>query len=262
MSKDKIIVSFSGGRTSAFMSHILIQNYKREDLFFIYANTGKEREETLDFINKCDLYFDMNLLWIEAEVYEEKGVGTSYNVVNYKKASRKGEPFDDVINKYGLPNQYAPHCTRELKEQPIKKAVKDRFGKNYKMAIGIRADERRRVNRLRAEKNKWIYPLVDDFPTTERMVLDFWKTMPFDLQLKPYEGNCDFCWKKSLKKRILISKENPHLLKWWIDHENKSEYKMDRDNLTIEEIINISKNKPLDLFSDQQNGCACFSNII
>ena len=152
----KIIVSFSGGRTSAFMSHLLLQNFDRKDLCFVFANTGKERFETLDFIHQCDFHFKMDLTWLEAKVFHEERKGTSYKIVDHKTASRKGEPFAEVNKKYGTPNKNYPHCTRELKEAPIKKWAIETLGRNnYQMAIGIRADERRRVNRLRAEK-KWL----------------------------------------------------------------------------------------------------------
>lgn len=33
--------------------------------------------------------------------------------------------------------------------------------------------------------------------------------MPFRLRLKGYEGNCKWCWKKSLKKLLRIAKDDP-----------------------------------------------------
>lgn len=36
-----------------------------------------------------------------------------------------------------------------------------------------------------------------------------WKNRPFRLQLKGYEGNCKWCWKKSLRKHITLINENP-----------------------------------------------------
>ena len=47
--KNKLLVcTFSGGRTSAFMGQF-IKNYSKYDEFdkvFIFANTGKEKQET------------------------------------------------------------------------------------------------------------------------------------------------------------------------------------------------------------------------
>jgi hypothetical protein len=41
------------------------------------------------------------------------------------------------------------------------------------------------------------------------MVREFFGASRIDLGLKDYEGNCDLCFKKSLKKRLTIIKENP-----------------------------------------------------
>ena len=47
----KRIVSFSGGRSSAMMLHILMENGEQVDAVLFY-NTGKERPETLDFVQE------------------------------------------------------------------------------------------------------------------------------------------------------------------------------------------------------------------
>ena len=65
MKKDKLLVcTFSGGRTSAFMGLMLNEHpkYKDFDKVFIFANTGKERQETLDFIDRCDKEWNLNIV--------------------------------------------------------------------------------------------------------------------------------------------------------------------------------------------------------
>ena len=105
--KSKLLVcTFSGGRTSAFMGLMLkdFPKYKDFEKLFVFANTGKEKEETLEFIDRCDKEWNLGVVWLEAKVIKEKGVGTSYKVVNYKTASRDGKPFEDMLKKYPLPN--------------------------------------------------------------------------------------------------------------------------------------------------------------
>ncbi len=203
-----IIVSFSGGRTSAYMLYRLMQEYPEDKLHVVFANTGKEYEETLVFVRECELRFGIKIHWIEAKVNPEKGVGTEYTAVDFKSASRLGQPFEEVIKKYGMPGMGKPHCSRELKIVPIRKWANDAVGSNnYEMAIGMRYDEMDRV------ADGW-YPLVE-WRVTKQMVREFWKSQDFDLQLPDYKGNCDLCWKKSLNKKLTIIEQEPESVEWW-----------------------------------------------
>lgn len=233
-----LVVNFSGGRTSAYMCHKLISERPDLEMCFVFANTGKEREETLQFVHQCDNHFNLNLTWLEAEIVDGKGNGTTYKIVDFETASRKGEPFKAMIEKYGLPNKDYPHCTRELKLRPITKFANEIIGDNWQHAIGIRADEPARQK----PDPKKVYPLVEWWPTWEIMVRSFWAGMPFDLELKDYEGNCDLCWKKSLRKRLTIIKENPGIERQWGEWEAASEYVFDRDEIKISELLEMSKN--------------------
>jgi len=242
--KNKLLVcTFSGGRTSAFMGKFLKEHlkYKDFDKVFIFANTGKELPETLDFINKCDKEWDLNVVWLEANVQEEKGVGTTFKVVDYNTASRSGKPFEDMLSKYPLPNNMASNCTRELKQRPIDKFVKSLGYDEVYTAMGIRWDERHRESNTAKEQNI-IYPLIYDLKVDNKFIRDWWNRQSFDLQLKDYEGNCDLCFKKSLKKRLTIIKERPEVAEWWLDMETKhSNHKTPRfdlrNNLSIEQLI-------------------------
>lgn len=209
-----LLVSFSGGETSAFMAQWLNNHYEEygyENIVFVFANTGLENEQTLEFADRCDKFFKLNLQWIEADVIHEHKKGTRYYRTDFENASRKGEPFENVISKYGIPNQANPNCTRELKGAPISAFGKDWFdGEKYDTAIGIRIDEIDRMN-PQAIKKGFIYPLINSkmIPTKKPMVNFYWRSMPFRLELKGYQGNCLTCWKKADKKLYQIAKENP-----------------------------------------------------
>ena len=100
--KNKLLVcTFSGGRTSAFMGQFLnnYDKYKDYDKLFVFANTGKEKEETLQFIDRCDKEWNLGVVWLEAVVDPEKGKGTKHKIINYKTASRNGEPFVEIVKK-------------------------------------------------------------------------------------------------------------------------------------------------------------------
>ncbi len=271
---NNVLVSFSGGRTSAFMCHMMLNSptWNTKNLVFVFANTGRERDETLEFVDRVDREYGLNLVWVEALVNPERGVGTSYTLTNFKDAKRNGEPFEEVIKKYGIPNYTKPHCTRELKLRPIHAYMKSLYGKDYVTALGIRLDE---VRRAGAYDDNFVYPLI---PETVRVkqVRDFWNEQAFDLKLKDYEGNCDFCWKKSKRKKMTLLQENFHITTWWKNMEDlyaevdDEKYYFNRSNQSITDLIKEAEAGfvPVtdEFWKDEKNDdmdfekeCACFN---
>lgn len=289
--KKNLLVSFSGGETSGFMVKWLIDNKSSDyNMAFVFANTGEENKETLEFIDNCDKEFKLNLVWVEAVVFNEYRVGTSHKIVNFKSASRKGEPFEDVIGKYGIPNQSFPHCNRELKLRPIHSYIKKELGwSDYYTAISIRYDE---IDRMVADRSTYniIYPLIESIKMTKEKINFFWSTQSFRLKLKSYQGNCKTCWKKSKKNLSKIASDNPEHFEFFKDMENKyslitplnrdvildangnpAPARFFRDNLTVDKILELGKNFnkivrdaseninfQLDLFDDDES-CDIFS---
>lgn len=144
----KLSVSVSGGRTSAYMAKRIkdVADARGIESLFIFANTGAEHPDTLRFVNDVDKHLGLDLVWVEAVVHPERKACT-HKVVTFATASRCGEPFGQVCAKYGLPNQSFKLCTRELKLNPMN-SYHSSIGwakKSYVTAIGIRADETRRV---------------------------------------------------------------------------------------------------------------------
>lgn len=219
----RLLISFSGGRTSAMMTWWLLrQHFKAAwnnernyhvgidpstgdeiEILVVFANTGHEREATLEFVNNCDLNFDFHTVWIEAVF--SKG-GTRSKIVDYRTAYRNYkkngiDPFEMMIAKYGIPNMKNPHCSRELKKYAINAYMRS-IGwksKTYHTALGIRTDEPRRLNWERAKKELLTY-FAQYGKITKDIVNSFWSKQAFDLLLKSFEGNCILCWKKSFRK--------------------------------------------------------------
>jgi hypothetical protein len=273
-SKEKLQISFSGGRTSAYMTKLILDNWKdKYDFIVTFANTGKEHPKTLEFIHNCDTIFGFNTVWLEANVFMDERKGTSFKIVSYEAASRNGKPFEQVIQKYGISNPSYLHCTRELKLAPMRSYLAS-LGINHKeipTAIGIRADEKRRISKTAGVDNI-IYPLITDWPSDKQDVLDFWEDQLFDLGLDEWDGNCVGCFKKSFKKIFKQLDTDPTSLDW----HNKMEQKYGsvkcpientkrvffRGNTTAEGVIEMWKqdrqNSPtqlnLDLF--ENGGCS------
>jgi hypothetical protein len=177
------------------------------DLTFIFANTGLEHEKTLEFVDRCDREFGLNLVWIETVVNEKFGVGSHYKVVDFKTASRNGAPFEAVCNVYGLSNVTFQPCNREMKTAPMDKYRKDHVGQDL-VAIGIRADEIDRINPKYNELGL-CYPMAFWKPTTKEQIRHWWADQDFDLEIPEHMGNCVTCWKKSDRKLMTIAKNEP-----------------------------------------------------
>lgn len=209
--KQKLLVSFSGGRTSAYMAYRLWTEYRTDyEIVFIFANTGCESEKTLEFIERCRReWWLIPMVWVEA-VAMETGVSSGHKAVSFITASRNGEPFEEMIQKYGIPNMKYPHCTRELKMNAIRSYARVIGWENCLHAVGIRADEPNRI-RQDAEEQRIVYPLAHWFPTMKPEINDWWDDQPFRLELKDYEGNCTWCWKKHTPKLVRIAKSNPEV---------------------------------------------------
>lgn len=186
--KEKLLISVSGGETSLRMAKWIWDNWRdRYDIVCVFANTGEENFQTLLFLHWFEKYFEIPVYWIEAKVFQGERKSSGYEIVDFYNCSRQGEPFFEITKKYGLPNMNSPHCTRELKERPIRSFAKFFLGWNdYFMAIGIRADEADRVSTKRIEK-RLLYPLISNIPHTKQMVNAWWSAQPFRLFLKGYQ---------------------------------------------------------------------------
>jgi len=289
MEKKKLLVSFSGGETSAFMAQWLLNHKQGEyEMVFVFANTGQENEETLEFVDKCDKEFNLNVVWVEAVAHHGQRKGCTHKIVDFETASRNGEPFEDIIKKHGVPNHSFPHCTRETKLAPITSFTKEYFGtRKYYTAIGIRMDEADRMS-AKYKENRILYPLIlkDFIQMTKPKINFYWNTMPFRLRLKGYQGNCKTCWKKSDKKLYAIAQESPEYFDFMDRMEDEyprvgPEFKRDetcvdrvffRKNRSAKDIIDESKNfkgkvvddaqiydVQLDIFDDTES-CDVWSN--
>jgi len=226
------VISFSGGRTSGYMLFKIVEAYGGElpsDIVVAFANTGKEREETLRFVHECGVRFGVRIRWLEW-----RDISVGYEEVGYNSASRMGEPFDALIRKKKrLPNWQERWCTSFLKLKPLF-GLAATFGwaaGQYAEVVGLRNDEGLRIFKgmANAEKNghRMLYPLARA-KVDKATVMEFWSRMDFDLGLEPHEGNCDLCFMKGrgIKKRIIRAR--PDLAGWWSDKESQQKGKQER----------------------------------
>jgi 3'-phosphoadenosine 5'-phosphosulfate sulfotransferase (PAPS reductase)/FAD synthetase len=260
--KKPIVASISGGRSSAFMAYLLETQYKDREKYYVFANTGREHQNTLIFLRNLERYIlEAKIYLIEAQVNFGVRKSTSFKIVNsYPELSLDGTPFEQVIKKYGLPSVSFPHCTRELKINPIKAFIKEHLKLEkgtYVEAIGFRYDE---IGRAKYGNPNYIYPLIDH-KVTKQQVNDFWKLGDFklfDLNLEDFEGNCDFCFKKSWSKLELMAEKYPNKILWWNEMENqyyKENSEIFRGHKVVFDLLNN-----IDHNDEKDMRCACKSD--
>lgn len=217
---NNIICATSAGLTSVMMAIKMKEWYPKSNIVNVFINTSKEDERSLIFMNECDKFYNLNLIWLEPIINQQKMFGSTYKISNYDSLYRNGELFEQGIIKYGIPSRVNKWCNRELKQVPLKKYADDLFGKdNWCLAQGIRTDEVDRISENYKINNTFYPPFENGISKRERN--KFWKDQPIKLKLKGYEGNCDFCFEKSKRKRMTIAIENPDKLIWWDEMEKK-----------------------------------------
>jgi 3'-phosphoadenosine 5'-phosphosulfate sulfotransferase (PAPS reductase)/FAD synthetase len=253
------LISFSGGRTSGYMLWRILQAHGGtlpDDVHVTFANTGKEREETLRFVHECGTRWGVRVRWLEWR--SRKGeIAERFEEVGFNSASRAGEPFTALIrDKSYLPNSVMRFCTIELKIRVMDWFMKSQGFKNWTNVVGLRADEPSRVKRARGpQRSAWVNALpLDDAGVTNRDVRAFWREQDFDLGLLPFEGNCDGCFLKARPKLIETERTAPGTLQWWAEAEalatsitNKPSGARFRPEYTYAELIRAARNQG-DLF--------------
>ena len=220
-----VLISFSGGRTSAFMLYKILEANKglNENVKVVFANTGREMPETYDFVQRCSDEWGVPITWLEYKVirdYEKNKNKHTFEIVNHNSASRNGEPFEALIKaRHTLPNNFQRFCTIQMKIATINKFLKSEGWTKWINTIGIRADERHRV-KPNPEKNltNW-FPLVEN-NTGKKDIMTFWKQQSFDLKVVAGLGNCDGCFLKSEKNIATLWRLYPERAKWWVKLES------------------------------------------
>jgi len=252
-------ISFSGGRTSAYMLWRVLQSNQGlpAEATVIFCNTGKEDEATLRFVQRCSVEWDVPITWLEFRADSQ-----GYAAVTFDTASRNGEPFEQLINKKQyLPNTFARFCTSELNINIIKKHMKSLGFDDFVTFVGIRADEPRRVAKMRNNADEKETPLAT-IGVGNADVLGFWKRQPFDLETVTVDGNsllsnCDLCFMKKPSHLLSLIKDRPQRAVWWAEMESKINA---RFNQAIPSYNSMTKfaEQQTDMFDRNEEGLTCF----
>jgi len=205
------IVSFSGGRTSAYLSWLIKQTYP--DATFVFMDTGAEHPKTYEFIREVDKRFELNLTCLKTVVHPTMGEGCSFRVVPIEECGYDVAAWRDMVGKYGCPSVGGrAFCTDRMKIVPFTKWVKQNVTSDFTVWIGIRADE---PKRLKDRPNTRYLAALSDFGKQD--VVEWWAKQDFDLQISHEFGNCVFCLKKGLSRLKMVAQREPQLAQTFLD---------------------------------------------
>ena len=222
-----VVLSVSGGLTSGMMPYGALQAHNWElpdNWLVVFANTGKERPETLRFVQEMSERWNVTIHWLEwrdtPEGFEEVGPNS---------ASRDGEPFAALIDKKQyLPNAVTRFCTEFLKVKTIKAFLLAQGWTTWTNLVGLRHDEGLRILKRLAKEDgpKWKEPYRSRFPLDKarvgrRDVAVFWARQDFTLGIPSYDGNCDGCFLKSDMRLRWTERTAPGTLGWWSAQEQR-----------------------------------------
>lgn len=265
-------ISFSGGRTSAYMLWRVLQanNGLPPEAVVCFANTGKEDEATLRFVQRCSDEWKVPITWLE--YIDAEQTSDRFRVVDFASASRNGEPFEALIKKRNyLPNPVSRFCTVELKVRVMHRYLRSIGWTEWDSMLGIRADEQRRLAKIGNQdygKHEEKRAPLGRAGIGKKEVSQFWSNNHFDLELPnnngiTMHGNCDLCFLKGASQILSLIAEKPERAVWWAKMESlglasKPEgEKFRTDRPSYSEMLKFTSQQ-MTMFANQTEGIDCF----
>lgn len=194
------VIGVSGGRTSGYMLARILDAHGGAlpaDVIPIFANTGEEHPGTLEFVREMSERWSVAIRWVEFVATDPH-----WREVTYCAASRRGEPFDALVDwKRYVPNGVTRICSEWLKIRASNGLAETILGDDFDNVVGIRADEPPRVANMRRRGN--LVPLASA-GVSRGDVIAWWAAQPFDLSVPAGQGNCRLCYEKRTAQLVNV----------------------------------------------------------
>ena len=255
----RTIISLGGGVQSTLMALACTEKYYDEriakyleDPIIIMSDTGSEKPETMEYVEK--------IILPELE---------KSNIEHYIVTSQLGKLHEYYKEKNIVPYRMFRSCTEKFKIRPINKKMR-KLGFNKKnpvqVAFGITTDE---IQRMKPNNVKWInniYPLIDENISREDCI-NWYKLR--DLEV-PVKSGCFCCPFTSQKEWLKLNELHPELIQISIDlEENASKFRekkisLFKDKVSLGDLIEgHQRQMPLEAFfeefsSDDECSANCF----
>jgi hypothetical protein len=196
----KYILSYGGGLNSTAMYFYIKEKELPLDLV-LFADTGEELPRTYETVRQ------MKKLVSEEFVTVQSKLGTLYDY--YWKVKK-------------VPSFMKRDCTHKFKIRPMRKYLRNRFGKKerFGMYIGITYDEVTRIHMSDVKYVENLYPFVDDKITRRQNV-----SMVREQDVFPEKSGCVGCIYNSKGAWTQLLKENRlEYLRWEMLEQHGTRY--------------------------------------
>ena len=223
------VLNVSGGRSSGYLLRQVLDAHGGSlpaRCEAVFANTGRERAETRDFVAAMSDRWGVPITWLEFghDPHGRGGAKYQARIVARATASMNGEPFDAMMRVEWVPSMTKRICTSELKVRTIDRHLWRRHGltrRQTRKIIGFRFDEPARWRPAVYDACETVFPMVEA-GVTKADVAAFWRGQPFDLQIPSERGNCDLCYLKSPRNLMATIRAEPWRADWWIAAEDRA----------------------------------------
>lgn len=255
MYRKHLICSVSGGRSSALAAMLVKRwpkRYKYRTVQYVFANTGLEHPNTIEFLKQLEEYLMEPIIKLE---FDFNSKGYNYNIIeNWSELDMTGAPFKRAIqyeqrNKpRGLPHMFQPYCSGLMKKNVIRKYAKDSLKTvKYAQCIGYRKEDMpKRINSavMQLLGNAYIFPLLTHYkkPIGLKELDKIWSKKPFQLNIPSVLGNCILCWKKSDKVLVnaINSNQAQSSINFWIQMEREHGNNSFRQRRSINDMMQLA----------------------
>lgn len=198
------ILALSGGKDSAALA--VYMKGRVPDMEYVFCDTGKELEETYDYMDRLEVYLDKKVVRLKNE----------------------GAGFDALlqIRSGFLPSPQIRWCTEYLKIKPYEQYIGDAKVISY---VGIRADEGHRKRYISTKPN-----IVPNYPFVEegirrKDVIDILNNtyvggkplgLPTYYKWRSRSG-CYFCFFQQRREWVGLLETHPDLFQKAMDYEKE-----------------------------------------
>jgi hypothetical protein len=156
----------------------MISKFGRDNLDFIYMDTGAEHPKTYEFIKFCDLYFDLNLTCLQGDFNQPLGEGHTYKIIPVEDLKYDLKVYGELVKKYGMPGIGNGWCTSRMKEDVHDKYCNDTYGEhNYETWLGMRSDEPLRIWGNPKKSKHSIVKIMKNMGMDDIDIIDKWRQM-------------------------------------------------------------------------------------